>query len=46
MKKLRSAVLGGNGKNLDDLKQMDGDIIIIVCVLLYNCIFSRICSYF
>ena len=41
MKKLRSAVMGGNGKNLDNLKQMDGDIIIISKCMSYNFIFPE-----
>ena len=30
LEKLREAVLGGNGRNLDDLPHMDGELIIFL----------------
>ena len=36
MKKLRQAVLGKNGRNLDDLSHMDGNIEIYGVIIILN----------
>ena len=36
MKNLRQAVLGKNGRNLDDLSHMDGNIEINVVLIILN----------
>ena len=44
MEKLRQAILGQNGRNLDDLEHMDGTFILICSELIMGH-FYRVCSY-
>ena len=46
MNKLRLAVMGNNGKNLDDLAQMDGKFQFSTKIGKINYFIFRVCSYF
>ena len=46
MKKLRQAIMGMKGKNLDDLENMDGKNIFILDLNNFIIFLCRVCSHF